>query len=104
MAASAIAAGLDRQAARAPPRASASWTIAIIGCAAATTSFTLAVVGEGVGVRFLERRADVESGRIGGIGLSVGGEMMLEATARTHALDAVVSEGPASDPFARSWT
>lgn len=44
-------------------------------------------------VRFLERRADVEPGRIGGIGLSVGGEMMLEATARNHKLDAMVSEG-----------
>jgi len=44
-------------------------------------------------VRFLETRADVEAGRIGGIGLSVGGEMMLEATARNHKLDAVVSEG-----------
>jgi dienelactone hydrolase len=44
-------------------------------------------------VRFLERRPDVEQGRIGGIGLSVGGEMMLEAAARTHSLDAIVSEG-----------
>jgi dienelactone hydrolase len=44
-------------------------------------------------VRFLERRADVDHGRIGGIGLSVGGEMMLEAAARSHSLDAVVSEG-----------
>ena len=31
--------------------------------------------------------------RIGGIGLSVGGEMMLEAAARSHELNAVVSEG-----------
>lgn len=44
-------------------------------------------------VRFLERRSDVKAGRIGGIGLSVGGEMMLEAAARSRGLDAVVSEG-----------
>jgi len=44
-------------------------------------------------VAFLQRRPDVEPGRIGGIGLSVGGEMMLEAAARSHGLDAVVSEG-----------
>jgi dienelactone hydrolase len=44
-------------------------------------------------VRFLQRRPDVERGRIGGIGLSVGGEMMLEAAARTDGLKAVVSEG-----------
>jgi len=44
-------------------------------------------------VAFLQRRPDVERGRIGGIGLSVGGEMMLEAAARSHGLKAVVSEG-----------
>jgi hypothetical protein len=44
-------------------------------------------------VRFLQARPDVEPGRIGGIGLSVGGEMMLEAAGRSHGLDAVVSEG-----------
>jgi uncharacterized protein len=44
-------------------------------------------------VRFLQRRPDVERGRIGGIGLSVGGEMMLESTARSPGLKAVVSEG-----------
>jgi signal transduction histidine kinase len=54
MAASAIAAGLDRRDARAPPRASVSWAIAIVGCAAAATSFTLAVAGEGVGVELGE--------------------------------------------------
>src|SRR4051794_8832146 len=43
-------------------------------------------------VAFLRRRPDVR-GRIGGIGLSVGGEMMLEAASRSHGLDAVVSEG-----------
>jgi signal transduction histidine kinase len=54
MAASAIAAGLDRGGTLAPPRASVSWAIAIVGCAAATTSFTLAVAGEGVGVELGE--------------------------------------------------
>jgi signal transduction histidine kinase len=54
MAASAIAAGLDRRAARAPPPPSISLAIAIVGCAAAAVSFTLAVVGEGVGVELGE--------------------------------------------------
>ena len=44
-------------------------------------------------VAFLERRPDVDPGRIGGIGLSVGGEMMLEAAAESDGLKAVVSEG-----------
>jgi uncharacterized protein len=44
-------------------------------------------------VGFLERRPDVERGRIGGIGLSVGGELMLEAATHTPGLAAVVSEG-----------
>jgi dienelactone hydrolase len=44
-------------------------------------------------IRFLERRADVDPGRIGGIGLSVGGEMMLEEAARNPKLAAVVSDG-----------
>jgi hypothetical protein len=44
-------------------------------------------------VAFLRRRPDVHDGRIGGIGLSVGGEMMLEAAASNQGLKAVVSEG-----------
>jgi len=44
-------------------------------------------------VAFLRQRPDVEDRRIGGIGLSVGGEMMLEAAARSHGLKAVVAEG-----------
>jgi uncharacterized protein len=44
-------------------------------------------------VRFLRRRPDVHGDRIGGIGLSVGGEMMLEAAARSKGLKAVVAEG-----------
>src|SRR6266540_3207067 len=39
----AVAAEVDRRAARAPPRASVSWLIAIAGCLAAATSFTLAL-------------------------------------------------------------
>jgi hypothetical protein len=44
-------------------------------------------------VAFLARRPDVDDGRIGGIGLSVGGEMMLDAAAESDGLKAVVSEG-----------
>jgi dienelactone hydrolase len=44
-------------------------------------------------VRFLQRRPDVQQDRIGGIGLSVGGEMMLESAAKSPGLKAVVSEG-----------
>jgi signal transduction histidine kinase len=54
VAASAIAAGLQRRTAAVQPRASLSWSIAIVGCAAAATSFTLAVIGEGVGVELGE--------------------------------------------------
>jgi hypothetical protein len=45
------------------------------------------------GLDFLKHRADVDAGRIGGLGLSVGGEMMLQTAAGTHDLAAVVSEG-----------
>jgi uncharacterized protein len=44
-------------------------------------------------VRFLQTRTDVRDDRIGGIGLSVGGEMMLEAAAKSRGLNAVVAEG-----------
>jgi hypothetical protein len=44
-------------------------------------------------VAFLQRRPDVDGKRIGGIGFSVGGEMMLEAAAESDGLRAVVSEG-----------
>jgi hypothetical protein len=44
-------------------------------------------------VAYLRRRADVDSDRIGGIGLSVGGEMMIEAAAESNGLKAIVSEG-----------
>ena len=42
---------------------------------------------------FLERRPDVDPARIGGIGLSVGGELMVQAAAQDERLAAVVSEG-----------
>jgi fermentation-respiration switch protein FrsA (DUF1100 family) len=44
-------------------------------------------------VEFLKNRPDVEPGRIGGIGLSVGGETFLQAAANSDDLQAVVSEG-----------
>ena len=44
-------------------------------------------------IAYLQHRPDVDPDRIGGIGLSVGGEMMLEAAAETDQLAAVVSEG-----------
>jgi uncharacterized protein len=45
------------------------------------------------GVRFLQARPEVDDGRVGGLGLSVGGEMMLQTAARDRALAAVVAEG-----------
>jgi dienelactone hydrolase len=42
---------------------------------------------------YLRTRPDVDPGRIGGIGRSVGGEMMIEAGAETDDLKAIVSEG-----------
>jgi uncharacterized protein len=50
-------------------------------------------------VAYLQRRPDVEPGRIGGLGLSVGGEMMLDAASNTKALAAVVSEGAGARVF-----
>jgi uncharacterized protein len=44
-------------------------------------------------IAYLQRRPDVDPDRIGGIGLSVGGEMMIEAAAETDELAAVVSDG-----------
>jgi dienelactone hydrolase len=44
-------------------------------------------------VEYLQSRPDVDPQRIGGIGLSVGGEMMIEAAAESTALKAIVSEG-----------
>jgi dienelactone hydrolase len=44
-------------------------------------------------IAYLQRRPDVDPDRIGGLGLSVGGEMMIETAAETKELAAVVSEG-----------
>ena len=44
-------------------------------------------------VSFLRGRDDVDPERVGGIGRSVGGEMLIEAAAESHAFKAVVSEG-----------
>ena len=44
-------------------------------------------------VEFLRGRPEVDASRIGGLGLSVGGELMLQTAAETDALAAVVSEG-----------
>ena len=44
-------------------------------------------------VAFLRDRDDVDDDRIGGLGLSVGGELMLQAAAESDGLRAVVSEG-----------
>jgi len=44
-------------------------------------------------VAFLQRRPDVDADRIGGIGLSVGGEMLIDAAADVEGLRAIVSEG-----------
>lgn len=45
------------------------------------------------GIDFLKARPDVDPERIGGIGYSVGGEMLLEAASKNDDLKAVVSEG-----------
>ena len=45
---------------------------------------------------YLKTRRDVGRRRIGGLGLSVGGEMMLQTAAQTRDLAAVVSEGAGS--------
>jgi uncharacterized protein len=45
------------------------------------------------GLDFLRSRPEVDPARIGGLGLSVGGETLLEAAAGTEDLSAVVSEG-----------
>jgi uncharacterized protein len=44
-------------------------------------------------VNWLGRQPDVRGGRVGGIGFSVGGEMMLQAAAENEGLRAVVSDG-----------
>ena len=65
-------------------------------------------------IAYLQRRPDVDPDRIGGIGLSVGGEMMIETAADTDELAAVVSDGAGArstaedldhdDPALGKWT
>ena len=55
-------------------------------------------------IAYLEGRADVSEDRIGGLGLSVGGELLLEAAARNPALMAVVSEGAGARSVRESFT
>jgi uncharacterized protein len=45
------------------------------------------------GVEYLRSRPDVDPGRIGGFGFSIGGEMLLEAAAQSAGIKAIVSEG-----------
>jgi uncharacterized protein len=51
-------------------------------------------------IDYLQRRPDVDPDRIGGIGLSVGGEMMIETAAETDELKAVVSDGAGARMYA----
>ena len=44
-------------------------------------------------IAYLESRPEVDASRIGGVGLSVGGEMLLQAAAETDDFKAIVSEG-----------
>ena len=48
------------------------------------------------GAAYLRGRPDVDPGRIGGFGFSIGGEMLLEAAAQSNAFKAIVSEGAGS--------
>jgi uncharacterized protein len=51
-------------------------------------------------IEFLKSRPDVDPGRVAGIGLSVGGELMLQAAAETDDLAAVISDGAGTRSFA----
>ena len=48
---------------------------------------------------FLQRRSDVDPERIGAIGLSVGGEMLIHAAAHSDAFKAILSEGGSGQSF-----
>ncbi|HSL95208.1 MAG TPA: CocE/NonD family hydrolase [Thermoleophilia bacterium] len=54
-------------------------------------------------VDYLETRPDVAAGRVGGLGLSVGGEMMIQAAAEDPRLAAVVSEGAGVRTFRETF-
>lgn len=55
------------------------------------------------GIAYLQSRPDVDPERIGGIGFSVGGEMLLEAAATNDDLKAVVSEGAGIRSVKEGW-
>lgn len=56
------------------------------------------------GVEFLARRGEVDPGRIGAVGLSMGGEEVLGAAAAEHRIAAVVAEGATSRSAAdKAW-
>jgi uncharacterized protein len=54
-------------------------------------------------VAFLQRRPDVDPDRIGGLGMSVGGELMLQAAGETDELAAVVSEGAGTRMYSEQF-
>ncbi len=56
------------------------------------------------GLRWLTRRPDVDPTRIAGVGLSLGGEVLLEAAARDARLRAVISDGSTRPMDARRVT
>jgi hypothetical protein len=55
-------------------------------------------------VAHLAARADVRDGRVGALGISVGGEQLLEAAAGNEALRAVASEGAGLRSFRETFT
>ncbi|HYI19805.1 MAG TPA: alpha/beta fold hydrolase [Solirubrobacteraceae bacterium] len=54
-------------------------------------------------IDYLQQRPDVDPERIGGLGLSVGGELMLEVAAESEELRAVVSEGAGSRMYSEEF-
>ena len=54
-------------------------------------------------VAFLQSRPDVDPVRIGGIGLSVGGEMVMEAAVESGAIKAIMSEGGSGRSVRDIW-
>lgn len=55
-------------------------------------------------IRYLQTRPDVDPQRIGGLGLSVGGELMIQTAAHDPGLRAVVSEGAGTRWFGEDHT
>jgi alpha-beta hydrolase superfamily lysophospholipase len=49
---------------------------------------------------FLARRSDVDPARIGGLGLSTGADVLIQAAARDRRLKAVVADGASAESFA----